>query len=154
MSVKIVLSDDNDAIRRIQRAILEADPDFEIVGEACNGQEAIRLVEQLQPDVVIMDINMPIINGFEATRKIHVSYPDVKVLGFSSHVGEAYVRGMLQAGASGYLVKPSSMDEMKSAVRAVYAGRVYVNQSMHSTLINELSKKNTTRESRRTMIVK
>jgi len=138
MSVRIILADDRDAIRKAQRGILEAEPDFEIIGEACNGQELIQLVEQSPPDLVITDINMPIINGLEATRRLDHSYPDVKVIGFSSHETQACVLGMLQAGASGYVVKPSSVSELRKAIRVVLKGEFYLSPSLHGILIDEI----------------
>jgi DNA-binding NarL/FixJ family response regulator len=112
MSVRIILVDDYDAIRQAQRRILETESDFEIVGEACNGRKAIELVEQLRPDVVIIDINMPEINGIEATRIIHQSHPEVKVISYSSHSEKAYVLDMMRAGASGYVLKQSHVSEI------------------------------------------
>ncbi|NQV33353.1 MAG: response regulator transcription factor [Phycisphaeraceae bacterium] len=138
MRVKIVLADDHDAIRQALRSLLETEPDFEIVGEACHGSEAVQLVEQSQPDVVIMDISMPVINGIEATRRLNQSLPDVKVIAFSSHVAKPYVLGMFRAGASGYVVKPSSKAELRTAIRVVLKGQVHISQSLHVDLINEI----------------
>ena len=138
MSVRIILVDDHDAIRQALRCILETESDFETVGEACNGREAIQLVEQLLPDVVIMDINMPEINGIEATRKIHQFYPNVKVIGYSSHSAKAYVLDMLRAGASGYVLKLSHANELSEAIRIVLKDQVYMSPSIHGILIEEI----------------
>ena len=138
MSVRIILVDDRDAIRQAQRYVLETESDFEIVGEACNGREAIKLVEQLRPDVVIMDINMPEINGIEATRIIHQFYPYVKVISYSSHSETAYVLDMFRAGASGYVLKLSRANELSEAIRVVLKDQVYMSPSIHGILIEEI----------------
>jgi DNA-binding NarL/FixJ family response regulator len=138
MSVKIILADDHDAIRQALRSILKADPDFEIAGEARNGREVIELVEQSQPDVVIMDISMPLMNGIEATRRLHQSHPEVKVMAFSSQATEAYVLGMFQAGATGYVLKPSSVAELRKAVRVILKGQVYVSPGLPGISIDEI----------------
>jgi len=138
MSVRIILADDYDAIRQAQRGILEEEPDFEVVGEARNGREVIQLVEQSRPDVVVMDIDMPEINGIEAMHRLHRSYPEVKVIAFSSHSTEAYVLAMLRAGASGYVLKQSPVNELGKAVRSILNGQAYVSQSLHGILIDEI----------------
>ena len=138
MSIKIILADDHQTIRLAQRCILEREPDFEIVAEACNGREIIQLVEQSPPDVVIMDINMPEIDGFEATRRLSESCPGVRVIGVSLHSTEAYVLGMLHAGASGYVSKNACVKELNQAIRVVLKGQVYVSGRMHDMLITEI----------------
>jgi NarL family two-component system response regulator LiaR len=138
MSVKIILADDHDAIRRALRCLLETEPDFEIAGEARNGREVVQLVEQLQPDVVIMDISMPLMNGIEATHRLHQIYPDVKVIAFSSHATEAFVLDMFQAGASGYVLKPPSMGELKKAIRVILKGQIYLSPDLQMIQIDEI----------------
>jgi len=138
MSIKIILADDYDAIRKAQRGILETEPDFEIVGEARNGREVIQLVEQSQPDIVITDINMPEVNGTEVVRWLRRSYPEVKVIAFSSHAEEGYVLAMLKSGASGYVLKPPLVNELIQAIRAVLKGQAYVSQGLHGILLDEM----------------
>lgn len=138
MSVRIILADDHDAVRQAMRRILETEPDFEIEGEARNGKEVIQLVKQSLPDVVLMDVTMPIVNGIEATRKLHQSYPDVKVIGYSSHATEAIVLGMFRAGASGYVLKPSSEAELKQAIGVVIKGQAYASPSIYSILLDKI----------------
>jgi len=138
MSVKIILADDHDAIRMAQRCILETEPDFEIIGEARNGREIIQLVRQSPPDIVIMDINMPEIDGIEVTRRLHQSHPDVKVIGFSLHTTRPFVLDMLAAGASGYVPKKSPANELGKAIRAVLKGLTYVSPSVQGILIDNI----------------
>jgi DNA-binding NarL/FixJ family response regulator len=138
MSVKIILADDNEAIRLTHRCILETEPDFEVTGEACHGRELVQLVEQSQPDVVFMDISMPLMNGIEATRRLHQSHPEVKVVGLSSDETDATVLSMLQSGAIGYVLKPSSATELKQAIRIVLKGQFYLSTSLHRVLIDQI----------------
>jgi DNA-binding NarL/FixJ family response regulator len=137
MSVNIILADDHDIIRYAQRRFLAAEPDFVITGEACNGREVIQLVAQSQPDIVIMDIDMPEINGIEATRRLHQSYPEVKVIGFSAHTTRPFILDMLNAGALGYVSKQSPASELIKAIRAVLEGETYVSPGISGSLIDE-----------------
>jgi len=138
MSVKIILADDHDIIRQGLRHILEREPDLEIIGEARDGIEVIQLVAQSPPDVVIMDITMPESNGIEATRRLHQTYPEVKVIVFSCHSTRTFVLDMLRAGASGYMLKQSPVNELSKAVRVVLKDQAYVSPSLHGILIDEV----------------
>jgi DNA-binding NarL/FixJ family response regulator len=102
---------------------LERKPDFHIVGEASNGEEAVRLAQELQPDVVVMDVRMPKMSGVEATRRIKEECPDVKVLVLTAHDDDEYVFALLQAGANGYLMKTAEFDELVKAIRTVASGQ-------------------------------
>ena len=126
MSVKIILADDHAAVRHAQRTVLEAKSNLEIVGEASNGREVIQLVGELRPDIVIMDVNMPEIDGVEATCKLSQSYPNVKVIGFSLHATEPVILSMLYAGASAYVSKTCPSGELPKAIQAVLQGKTYV----------------------------
>lgn len=138
MSVKIILADDDGSLRRLQRRALEPESDFDIVGEARNGRELIQLVEQSQPDVVIMEISLPLMNGIDATRRLHQSHPEVKVIGFSADASDATVLGMLQSGALGYVLKPSSVAELKMAIRSVLKREFYLSTKLHRILIDQV----------------
>jgi DNA-binding NarL/FixJ family response regulator len=120
--IRIVLADDQNLIRRGLRALLKTDPELEIVGEAENGREAIDLVETLQPDLVLMDVRMPVIDGVVGTREICQLFPQTKVLVLTTFDDGEYVSQALQAGASGYLLKDTPFEELTQAIRLVCKG--------------------------------
>jgi DNA-binding NarL/FixJ family response regulator len=120
--IQLVLADDQSLIRRGLRALLKTDAELEVVGEAENGREAIALVETLQPQVVIMDIRMPVMDGVEGTQVICQRFPQVKVLVLTTFDDQEYVAKALQAGASGYLLKDTPFDELTLAIRLVHKG--------------------------------
>jgi DNA-binding NarL/FixJ family response regulator len=125
-TVRILLADDHSMVRQGFRRILEAQQDIEIVGEASDGREAVALVEQLKPDVVVMDVAMPGLNGIEATRRISEVSPRTRVLALSMHKDGVYVREILRAGARGYLLKDAFDADLIAAVRAVARGEGYI----------------------------
>lgn len=132
--IKVLLVDDHDLVRSGIKKLLSDSHDIEIVGEAASGIEALKLVERLKPNVVLMDVNMPEMDGLEATKKIHQKYPNVKVLVLSVHDDDPYPSRVLQAGALGYITKGAATDEMLSAIRAVDAGRRYLSPSVAQKL--------------------
>ena len=119
---RILLADDHALVRQGLRLILEAQPDMEIVGQAGNGKEAVELAEKLKPDVIVMDVAMPELNGIEATRRLAASLPRTRVLALSMHKDSVYVREILRAGARGYLLKDSGDADLIAAVRAIAKG--------------------------------
>ncbi len=124
--IRILLVDDHAILRAGLRAILKAEADIEVVDEAGDGREAVAKAESLSPDVVLMDISMPVMDGLEATRRIQQSCPDVKVLVLTIHDDEEYLFQVLEAGASGYLVKKSADTELISAIRAVHRDEAFL----------------------------
>lgn len=124
--IRILLADDHSMVRQGFRRILEAQADFEIAGEAGNGNEAIELARSLGPDVVVMDVAMPELNGIEATRRLMEAAPRTRVLALSMHKDSVYVREILRAGARGYLLKDAIDAELVAAVRAVARGEGYL----------------------------
>lgn len=116
MSIKVLLVEDHDIVRQGIRALLEGENDIEVCGEANNGEEALRLVKKTNPDLVLMDMNMPIMNGVEATKKIKAEFPRTKILILSMHDHENYLIEMLDAGADGYILKNSSRTELLFAL--------------------------------------
>jgi DNA-binding NarL/FixJ family response regulator len=137
MSINVVLADDHTIVRDGLRALLEANPEIKVVGDACDGKQVLQQVNELQPDVVIMDISMPAFNGIDATREILSTNPQVRViilsmLGTADHVFHA-----LQAGARGYLLKESAGREVMEAVQAVYSGEMYFSRPITHVMIND-----------------
>jgi len=124
--MKIILADDHRIIREGLRALLDKEPDMEVVAEAEDGRTTVRLAREYRPDVVIMDITMPGLNGIEATRQIIAELPDIKVIALSMHSDRKFVSEMLSAGASGYLLKDSAFEELSNALHAVYNDQPYL----------------------------
>jgi two-component system response regulator NreC len=137
----ILLADDHRIVRQGLRALLEAEPDFSLVGETGDGLEAIQLAERLQPDVIVLDLMMPGINGLEATRQISDNCPQTRVVILSMHADEAYVLEALRNGASGYVLKDSSADDLVRAVREVEAGRRYLSPPLSERAIEAYTRK-------------
>ena len=121
--IRLILADDHAVVRAGTRELLERQADLNIVGEASNGEEAVRLAHELQPDVVIMDVRMPKMSGVEATRRIKAECPNVRVLILTAHDDDEYVFALLQAGANGYLMKTAEIDEVVKAIRTVADGQ-------------------------------
>lgn len=134
MSVRIVIADDHDMIRKGLRMTLEVHEELTVAGEAANGREALAQAEALSPDVVIMDISMPELNGIEATRLICQRLPGVKVLIFSMHYSSEHCFRALSSGARGYILKESAGEEIVTAVRSVMRGRLYFGAGVENPL--------------------
>jgi DNA-binding NarL/FixJ family response regulator len=126
MSITVFLADDHAVVRDGLRALLETQPDIRVVGEADNGRDAVRMIEKLHPDVAIIDIAMPVLNGIEAALRIHDLHISARVLILSMHSTSEHIASALNAGVKGYMVKDSAGAELITAVRAVYAGRLYI----------------------------
>ncbi|MBU0513743.1 MAG: response regulator transcription factor [Proteobacteria bacterium] len=135
MSVRIVIVDDHQIVRDGLRSVMEKEGDLHVVAEADNGRDGVRVCRELGPDVVIMDITMPDLNGIEAARKIGADCPDTRVIALSMHSDKRYVTRMLEAGAAGYLLKESAIDEVVRAVRAVAAGQSYLSPPVADIVI-------------------
>ena len=135
--LRILLADDHRLMRRGLRTLLEGEQDMDIAGEADNGRDAVRLALELKPDVVIMDVTMPELNGVMATRRIRRDNPDAKVLALSMHPGGKVISEMLQAGASGYLVKSCALEELTDAVRSVQQGKVYLSPEIAGPVVDD-----------------
>ncbi len=122
-TINLILADDHAVVRAGTRQLLERQPDLHVVGEAADGEEAVRLAKELKPHVVVMDVRMPKMSGVEATRRIKQEVPEVAVLVLTAHDDDEYVFALLQAGANGYLLKTAEMEELVKAIRAVAAGQ-------------------------------
>ena len=123
--IKVLLADDHIVVRQGLQALLMAEEDIEIVGEADNGRQAIQLVKKFMPDVAVIDIAMPVLNGLEATRQITRAVPSTKVLILSSYSDDEYVQQLTEAGAAGYLVKQTAATDLLKAIREAYRGNAY-----------------------------
>ena len=126
MSLRIIIADDHKNTREILRAFLEEQTGMEVIAEAEDGIIAVKLSSELKPDVVIMDINMPNLDGIEATRRIVAKSPDIKVIALSTHSERVYIRDMLSAGASGYVLKISAFEELDKALHTVINNQTYL----------------------------
>jgi two-component system, NarL family, response regulator NreC len=135
--IRILLADDHALVRHGFRMILAAQPDMEIAGEAGNGREAVELCQKLKPDVVVMDVTMPELNGIEATRRLIELSPRTRVLALSMHKDAVYVREILRAGARGYLLKDSADTDLLAAVRAVAKGEGYLSPGVSDAVLSD-----------------
>jgi DNA-binding NarL/FixJ family response regulator len=137
MTIRLLLADDHKILREGLRVMLEQDDAFDIVAEAETGRAAVRLAKELCPDAVIMDIALPDISGIEATREILKDCPETKIIALSMHTEKRYVREMLTAGASAYLVKDSAFDELIRAIKLVMEGKTYFSPEVSTVLIGD-----------------
>lgn len=139
MMIKVLLVDDQGLIRQGLRALLELEPDLEIVGEAENGEQAINLVAEFQPDVLLLDIRMPIMDGVAATKEIQKRFPTTKILVLTTFDDDEYVSAALQNGAMGYLLKDTPSEELAVAIRAVYKGYTQLGPGIVKKLLTQFS---------------
>jgi len=137
MSLRILLADDHGIIRQGLRSLLEKQPDMQVVAEAEDGRAALSLVRELVPDIVVMDITMPNLNGVEATGRIVREFPGVKVIALSIHSNRRFVADMLKAGASGYVLKECLFDELVQAIRTVTAGGIYLSPRITGVVVDD-----------------
>lgn len=144
MIIKVFLADDHALIREGLRFVLEAERDIKVVGAADNGRDAVRQVRQLGPDIVIMDISMPGLNGIEATAQLHEAGSSARVIILSMHHTSEHIFQALKAGAYGYLLKESAGQEIVNAVRTVYSGHRYLSQRIEESVIDAYTQRNQT----------
>ena len=133
-TIKVIIVDDHDLVRKGIVSLLEDIRDIEIIAEASSGEEAVRAVQKQEPDVLLMDIQMPGMGGMEAARKILYSHPDVKILALTIHEVDVYTERFLESGAAGYVTKKSSIRELEQAIRTVYAGQRYISPAIAQKL--------------------
>lgn len=138
MAVRVLLADDHKVVRQGLRMLLSLDEDFEVVGEAENGEEAVKLARELLPDVVLMDLLMPVMDGIAATRAIRDELPDVEVVALTSVLEDASVSGAVKAGAIGYLLKNTDDEELRRALKAAAAGQVQLAPEAAARLMREV----------------
>jgi two-component system response regulator NreC len=137
MSIRVLLADDHKIVRQGLRALLEKQQDMEVVAEAENGRAAVRLAAEMAPDVVIMDVTMPDMNGVEATRQILSKSPDIKVIALSIHADALFVTEMLKSGAAGYLLKDCAFEELTRAIRTIIDDKTYLSPSISGVVVDD-----------------
>lgn len=138
--IRVLLADDHAILRKGIAMLIGAQPDMEVIGEAKNGREAAEVARQLKPDVVVMDISMPELNGIEGTRQICDELPQTKVLALSMHKDSVYVREILRAGARGYLLKDSEDDDLLKAIRCVSKGQAFLSPEVSDAVLTDYRK--------------
>lgn len=138
MAIRILLVDDHALVREGLRLLLKFDPELEVVGEACNGREALEKARELHPDVVLMDLLMPVMDGIQATEKIRAELPDVEVIALTSVLEDASVTGAVRAGAIGYLLKDTRGEELRRMIKAAAAGQVQISPEAARRLMREI----------------
>jgi len=133
--LRVFLADDHVILRDGLKLLVNAQPDMEVVGEAGDGSTACRAVKELQPDIVVMDVSMPEMNGAQATERLKVTCPNIKVIALTAHCDEAHVRRLLASGARGYVLKSAISEELTNAIRAVAAGGMYLDPAIAGTVV-------------------
>jgi DNA-binding NarL/FixJ family response regulator len=137
MSIKVLIADDHQIVRDGLRSMLEKEPWIKVVGEAEEGRTTLRLARELAPDVIIMDVSMPDLNGIEATRQIVAEFPTIKVIALSMHNDRRFVLNMIKAGAKGYLLKDSAFKELAKAIKVVVSNQTYLSGEIADILVQD-----------------
>ena len=135
--IRIILADDHQIVRQGLRILLEAEPDMEVIAEADNGRKVLKQAQELAPDIIIMDLSMPELNGIEATRQILSGAPEVKVIALSMHSDSLFVLNMIKSGASGYLLKDCALEELVKAIRTVIDQKTYLSPGISDIVIRD-----------------
>jgi DNA-binding NarL/FixJ family response regulator len=138
MAIRILITDDHQVVRQGLRMFLSDDPEMEVVAEASDGAEAVRLAHELKPDIVLMDMLMPVMDGIEATERIRGELPDTEVIALTSVLEDSAVIGAVKAGAIGYLLKDAEPEELRSAIHAAAAGQVHLTPKAAARLMREV----------------
>lgn len=139
--IRVLIAEDHKTVREGLKMIIEAEPDMTVIGEAGNGNEAVRLARQLVPDVVVMDISMPELNGIKATADVKKAAPEIKVLTLTRHTDKAYLRELMESGVDGYVLKQSESDELLRAIRTVAAGGNYLDPAISDKVFDIITAK-------------
>jgi two-component system response regulator NreC len=137
MSIRVLLADDHKIVRQGLRSLLEKQQDIEVIAEAEDGRSAVRLAEEMAPDIIIMDVTMPDLNGVEATKQIIAKSPDIKIIALSIHSDTLFVTEMLKCGAVGYLLKDCAFEELTRAIRTVIENKTYLSPSISGVVVDD-----------------
>ncbi|MFN3308743.1 MAG: response regulator [Anaerolineales bacterium] len=137
MKIRILLADDHTILREGIRSLIEDEPDLEVVGEAEDGISVVKLADSLKPDVILMDLAMPLLNGLEATRQIRKNNPNAKILILTMHENEEYIRQVLATGAMGYILKDAAARELLGAIRSVHRGEVVLSPAITRLIVTD-----------------
>ena len=140
MPIKLIIADDHALLRQGIKNVLSLEPDFDVIGEAADGDEAIRRVEELKPDILLLDVNMPRLNGLEVTRQLKAAQAAVKVVILTMHDDESYVLEVIKSGAVGYLLKDIEPGMLVNAIRIVFNGQSFIYPTLAQRLFGELSR--------------
>jgi two-component system response regulator NreC len=135
MGIRIILADDHAIVRHGLNKLIQQQKDMEVIAQAADGRSIVELTRELSPDIVIMDIGMPDLNGIDATQQIIHEFPQVKIIGLSMHSGKKFVIEMLKAGASGYLLKDCALEELTTAINVVASGKIYLSPSITDVVV-------------------
>lgn len=141
--IRILICDDQDLVCEGLRAILSTDPDFEVVGVAHDGSQALELIPQTAPQIVLMDLKMPVMNGIQATRHIHDEHPDIKVLVLTTYAEDQWVFDAIRGGAAGYLLKDTPREDLIAAIKDTVAGKTYIDPEVAGKLFDHVAQKTT-----------
>lgn len=147
MTIKVLIADDHQIVREGLRSMLEKEPGIKVVGEAEEGRTTLVLARELAPDVIIMDVSMPDLNGIEATRQIVAEFPPIKVIALSMHDDRRFVLNMIKAGAKGYMLKDSAFKDLIKAIRVVAANKTYLSPEIADIVVKDYVTKGTSEES-------
>lgn len=147
--LRVLIVDDHQIIRDGLKGLINAETDMEVVGEAGDGQLALQKAKELQPDVVVMDVSMPKLNGAKATERLKKDFPGVKVLALTAHEDKGYIGQMLQAGASGYVLKIAAAEELIKAIRTVAGGGAYLDPAIAGNVVNNYIRQKSTKQNAR-----
>lgn len=137
MGIRIIIADDHQIVRQGLRTLLEREPDMNVVAEAEDGRKALTLVREIIPQVIVMDVEMPDLNGIEATRQIISEFPQVKIIALSMYSDSRFVTNMLKAGATGYLLKDCAFEELAQAIRLAMANRIYLSPGVADVVVKD-----------------